>query len=155
MALEYPDIRRPLHHEGHMQNLIGELGPFETMRDALVFCAALGFSKGRREEFAPHANSIAWGTMAGNQYFEQILLLLTAAVSKDVPEQLGDDAIRDRVKTFEEFACGGLSIVAEEMRRSNLAEEAVLNIISARVANLDSGAFSPFGGEAQPFNPFA
>jgi dnd system-associated protein 4 len=155
MAAEYPDVRRPMHHDGQLQLLMSEMGPFETMRDALVFCAALGFSQNRREEFTQHTNPIAWGTMAGNQYFEQVLLMLTASTSKDSPEQLGDDAVRERVKTFEEYACGGLSIVAEEMGKGNFPEEALLNIVSRRIAELDSGNFTPFGGEAQPFNPFA
>jgi dnd system-associated protein 4 len=151
----YPDIRRPSHHENTMQNLVSANSPFETLRDALVFCAALGFSKNRREEYSTSGERIAWGTMAANQYFEQILLMLTAAVSKDTPEQLGEDFVRERVKTFEEFACGGLSIVAEQMGKGEDSEDAILNIVSQRVSELDSGVLNPFGSEAQPFNPFA
>jgi dnd system-associated protein 4 len=151
----YPDIRRPSHHEDTLQNLVSVSSPFETMRDALVFCAALGFSKSRREEFSASGERIAWGTMAGNQYFEQILLMLTAAVSKDSPEHLGDDYVRERVRSFEEFACGGLSIFAEQMGRGVDPGDVILRIISQRVSEIDSGVFTPFGGEAMPFNPFA
>ena len=154
MAISYPDVRRPNHHEVVLQMLIGEQGIFETMRDALVFCSALGYSRGRREEFSPNPNAIAWSTMAANQLFEQLLLMITASTSRDTPEQLGDGAIRERVKAFEEYACGGLSVIAEEIGRGLNAENAVLALLGKEISEMNNDGFKPFEGGAKAFDPF-
>ncbi len=154
MAVVYPDVRRPNHHEGTLQTLIGEMGIFETMRDALVFCSALGFSRGRREQFSPNPNAIAWPTMAANQLFEQLLLMITASTSRDTPEQLGDGAMRERVKAFEEYACGGLSVIAEEIARGLKPEDAVLAILGKEISERQRGDFDPFEGGSTTFDPF-
>jgi len=146
MAVAYPDVRRPSNHEGILQMLTGELGIFDTMRDVLVFSAALGFSRSRREEFSPNPNAIAWATMAANQLFEPLLLLITASLSGDVPEQLGDDAIRERVKAFEEYACGGLSVIGEEIARGMNPESAVLALLGKEITEKQKGDFDPFEG---------
>jgi dnd system-associated protein 4 len=146
MAVAYPDVRRPNDHEGTLQMLTGEQGIFEYFRDALVFSAALGFSRGRREEFSPNQNAIAWATMAANQLFEPLLLLITASLSGDVPEQLGDDAIRERVKAFEEYACGGLSVIGEEIARGMNPESAVLALLGKEITEKQKGDFDPFEG---------
>jgi dnd system-associated protein 4 len=152
MAVAYPDVRRPTQYEATLQALTGEIGIFDTMRDALVFCSALGFSRGRREEFSPHPNAIAWSTMAGNQLFEQLLLMITASTSRDNPEQLGDEAVRERVKAFEEYACGGLAILSAEIGRGLEAEVAVLAFLGKEISDLN--AFDPFDGGSAIFDPF-
>ena len=146
MAVAYPDVRRPNNHDDTLQMLAGEHNPFEFFRDALVFSAALGFSRGRREEFSPNPNAIAWATMAANQLFEPLLLLITASLSGDKPEQLGDDAIRERVKAFEEYACGGLSVIREEISRGLNPESAVLALLGKEITEKQKGDFDPFEG---------
>lgn len=145
MAEAFPDVRRPTQYEQHLQVLTQEV--FETMRDSLVFCAALGFSENRREGFAAMPNPISWSTMAGNQFFEQVLFMITAATSGESPEALGDDGIRERVRSFEEFACGGLSIIANEMARGVSGEDVILSLITRKLSLLDD--------ERSPFSPFA
>jgi dnd system-associated protein 4 len=150
----YPDVRRPVHHEELLKDLSGDDGIFETMRDVLVFSASVGFARGRREEFTPNQNAIAWSTMAANQLFEQILLMITASTTRDTPEQLGDSAVRERVKAFEEYACGGLSIIVEEMRRGLLPEKAVLVLLGKEISEMERSDFDPLQGGSTVFDPF-
>jgi len=155
VTIFYPDIRRPMiGREDFLKSLAEDHEIFETMRDALVFAAAVGFSHERREEFVSNPNSIAWSTMAGNQFFEQVLLMITASISGETPEQLGESGMRERAKAFEEFACGGLTVIKEEMSRGLSPEDAVLSLIGKRITELNSGEFNPFDEEPAVFEPF-
>lgn len=144
-----PDIRRPDRHEGLIENLLSEVGIFSTMRDVLVFSACVGFSKDRQEGFDPAPNPIAWETMSNNSLFESIVMMIAASVSADNPEFLGDSFAKERARMFEEYACGGLSVIQEEVERVREYEGAVLSLVSARMlkANAERGGdeiFDPF-----------
>lgn len=145
-----PDIRRPSRHEELIKNLLSSVGIFLTMRDVLVFSACLGFSKNRQETIDPAPNPIAWETMCNNPLFEAVVMMIAASVSADQPEFLGDSYIRERARLFEEFACGGLSIIQEEMSRSGEPHDAVMSLISTRMLEINTGSsgeevFDPFG----------
>jgi hypothetical protein len=50
------------------------------------------------------------------------------------------------------YACGGLSIIEEEMSRGLQPEPAVLNIIGKLITDLNSGEFNPFDGDSSTFD---
>lgn len=144
-----PDIRRPGQHDGLIRNLT-EVGMFSTMRDVLVFCACLGFSRDRQEDLKPDPNPIPWEIMINNPLFESIVMMIAASLSADQPEFLGDSFARERARLFEKYACGGLSILQEEVVRYNGEfDDAVDSLISARMLEINSrreseAVFDPF-----------
>jgi dnd system-associated protein 4 len=131
-------VRRPPKYEHVLQALISEGAPFQTMRDALIFAAVLGFHHGLDEEFEGNQGSIDLQVMAGNIEFESVLLMLTAASAADSPELLGEEYLRDRLTTFEQFAAGGLGYIERRGRELQcLTIEVVPMLIAERLRELD------------------
>jgi len=118
-------IRRPLQHN----DLITKLGkpveggsdkksaqPFDTMRDVLVFAAAVGLSRGSRVSFSQRAgDDITLETMRGSLNFKLICEVIQVAISDGSANCLAREHDDDALIAFEEYACGGLSILEEAL----------------------------------------
>ena len=132
-ANQFPPIRRPQHFEVLLQTLVGASGVFETMRDALIFCAGLGFSASSRLPLGRNAGSIEWTTMMANPMFEEIRLLITAAGAVDEPDRLGENSVAQSVILFEEFATGGLALIDDERtKRGGTVVDIITRLITQR-----------------------
>ncbi|MEV0312279.1 DNA phosphorothioation-associated protein 4 [Nonomuraea fuscirosea] len=101
-------FRRPAEHEELLNALTAKDGPFRAMVDALMFAAALGCRKGRREPFDKPGDGIRLALMEGRQYGDVLIDVIAAAEVRDDPKILGDDRLSERIKIFEEYANGGL-----------------------------------------------
>lgn len=135
MLIQEFSIRRPKQYEGVLQQIAGAGGFFSTMREALVFCCALGHSRGRRESLDPHEMRIEKSTMMGNQQFEKLVLLIGAEECSQTPEALSDECLSERLRAFEEYACGGLAVVAEELAaHGGSIQDLILSLVSSQVA---------------------
>lgn len=118
-------IRRPLQHN----DLITKLGkpvegghdkkstqPFDTMRDVLVFAAAVGLSRGSRVSFSQRAgDDITLETMRGSLNFKLICEVIQVAISDGSANCLAHEHDDDALIAFEEYACGGLKILEEAL----------------------------------------
>lgn len=101
-------VRRPADKEELLQRLVDrESGAFPTMRDALVFAAALGWNLKSRIPFQESAGTIEYATLINRFGTEDLINVLAYAEAHD-PNILGDQYLRDRILIFEEFANGGL-----------------------------------------------
>lgn len=123
-------VRRPKDKEALVKQLL-DGNPFQTYRDALVFAAALGYARRRREPFTETEEPIRW------ELFEtaaaDLLAAMMAATSSGEVAILSPDRIDDQINAFEEFANGGLAELAEmverrpELRASDILLELVLH----------------------------
>lgn len=108
-------FRRPAQHEELLNELQGKNGPFRTLVEALMFAAALGQRKNRRETFDKPGEAIRLALMEGRQYGDVLIDMLAAVEIQDDPKILADDRLDERVRIFEEYANGGLSYIRGEL----------------------------------------
>lgn len=107
-------VKRSRKYEETIQVLKDSM--FPTLREALTFCAVLGYKERRR---LPLDNS---GTedIAGAQYIDKeavdVLFALALAETKQ-SEILREERERECVQIFEEYANGGLDLVASWIER--------------------------------------
>ncbi|MBD0676986.1 DNA phosphorothioation-associated protein 4 [Streptomyces sp. CBMA156] len=108
-------FRRPAQHEELLNEIHGKNGPFRNMVECMMFAAALGHRKGRREEFEKAGEPIRLALMDGRQYGDVLIDMLAAVEVQDDPKILADDRLDERVRIFEEYANGGLSYIRGEL----------------------------------------
>lgn len=112
MRLIQTPVKRSKLFEATLQKLGGKDSTmFPTLREALTFCAVLGYKERRRIPLDPNAGSedIAGAQYQTNEAVDMVFALALAdAKTSDV---LRPDRERDCVLTYEEFANGGLELV--------------------------------------------
>jgi dnd system-associated protein 4 len=119
-------------------------GPFNLIADVLVFAAALGLKRNRRTRLAePLAEPIRQSVFERQGYDTMMNLLALHADPR--PDVLADTdyAVDSRAKAFEEFANGGLEILAEEIRGAGDVLETVVLMVSAE-RQMPSGSMESF-----------
>ena len=109
-------VRRPKDKESLLARLVEEK-VFETYRDALVFAAALGYSRSAKRSFDQTSEPIPWSVFSGAGH-EALVNMLAVMLTEDF-ELLSHDRFGERLVTFEEYANGGLDILAEVLRRAD------------------------------------
>lgn len=119
-------VRRPADHEVLIQHLRDEAG-FPTMRDVLLFAAAVGYAKQRRERFDRSGEPIRLEVVTSEALADTFFTMLSAATVEADPEILRPERIGERLNIFEEFACGGLSYIQEEANTRRIPLDAVLH----------------------------
>lgn len=106
-------------------------GPFKLQADVIAFSAALGAARGRREPLPDALAEPIRQDVFDRQGYDTLINLLavqseqSAAILED-----SDDMIVKRSLIFEEFANGGLSILAEESKGQVDFTQAILLMIS-------------------------
>ncbi|MEQ3778298.1 MAG: DNA phosphorothioation-associated protein 4 [Alcanivorax sp.] len=104
-------VRKPAKHTDTLNTLKDDFGIFSSYKDALIFAAALGFSRGKSVEFEKSSEPIPLSVFRG-EYDKAFINVLALFENKDSGylESEGDkfDA---KIKLFEEYACGGLDII--------------------------------------------
>jgi dnd system-associated protein 4 len=112
MRLIHSPVRRSKQFENTLQALGGKDAVlFTTLREALSFCAVLGYKERRRKPLDPNAGTedIAGAQYQINEAVDIVFALaLAAAKTSDIlrPEQE-----KDCVQIYEEYANGGLDLV--------------------------------------------
>ena len=108
----YTPVKRSKTFEATLQKLGGkDATMFPTLREALTFCAMLGYKERRRVPLDPNAGT---EDIAGAQYQlndavdAMFALALAEAKSSDI---LRPDRERECVQIYEEYANGGLELV--------------------------------------------
>jgi dnd system-associated protein 4 len=108
------DIRRPKQFEEMLRKLCQEDNKiFLTYKDALVFAACLGFHREKRQPFDRSSEPVSSHIFRGD-YDAAIFNCIGLAVTKD-PHIMGTEQESERVRIFEEYACGGLEIIEDEI----------------------------------------
>lgn len=133
-------VRRPKTYEVLIQQLRDDAG-FPTMRDILLFAAALGKFQGRRQPFDESSEPIRYETLTDPAYAATLVNMLAAVTEADDPEVLSGSRLTERVRIFEEFANGGLEYLQEQKNVRQLP----LNLLVAALVTeaLDEAAAQP------------
>ncbi|GLW23495.1 DNA phosphorothioation-associated protein 4 [Microbispora triticiradicis] len=111
-------VRRPQEHD----DLIGRLttregGPFPNYWQVLVFAAALGWSQGRREPFEKAGEPIRYGLFNSSATVSSTIDSMGVLAYPNDAGVMAEDRLPERIKVFEEYANGGLSIIQGELNR--------------------------------------
>lgn len=118
MRLIQTPVKRSKLFEATLQKIGGkESSMFPTLREALTFCAVLGYKERRRVPLDPNAGSedIAGAQYQTNEAVDMVFALALAdAKTSDV---LRPDRERDCVLTYEEYANGGLELIQSWIER--------------------------------------
>jgi len=112
MRLIHTPVKRSKSFEQTLQKLGGkDAKMFATLREALTFCAILGYKERRR---LPLASNVGTEDIAAAQYWDNeavdMIFALALAESKD-SDVLRPERERDCVQIYEEYANGGLELV--------------------------------------------
>ena len=106
-----PRVKRPKNYEALLNLLTEEKkGPFESFKDALVFCAALGLYKNKRVQFEKTSEPINLDIF--NKGDEAFIFML--GIHSNDMNLLLEENLENRLNIFEEYANGGLGIVSEK-----------------------------------------
>lgn len=113
-------IRVPKQHEDLLSRLVrsdeSPDGCFATRADILTFAAALGYSKGIRSQFTDAAEPIRMEIFERRGHDTVFYLLGVAALDTLQALAPQDEWVDKRATAFEEYANGGLGLLADELR---------------------------------------
>ena len=130
-------VRRPKDKSALLDRLIqadgANLSPFDTYREVIVFCAALGWWRKRRVEFNKSDEPIRWEAMVTLRGTEALVNMLAISQTDD-PTILSEGRFDDRIVIFEEYANGGLEILGELIDRT---PQPLVDIIRDLVAQVE------------------
>jgi dnd system-associated protein 4 len=129
-------VRRPASHEALVQRLQSDEGPFSTLAEVLTFAAAVGYSEGRREAFTASGHEIDFDTFE-RLGADRLIDMLAAAVNEDVAI-LGPSRADERLTVFEEFANGGLGVLAGTLDNARGDLDRLLTLVLARKDSSES-----------------
>lgn len=118
-------VRRPRQYEPLIQEM-REQGGFATMRDVLLFAAALGKVEGRRVPFDESGEPIRFETLTDPEYSSALVNMIAAVSEPEDPEILSSARLKDRIQIFEEYACGGLEYLQGELNARKMSVEILL-----------------------------
>lgn len=118
MRLITSPVRRSKVHENTLQMLGGkDAALFPTLREALSFCAILGYKERRKMSLDSHAGTedIAGAQFQLNEAVDIVFALALAdAKNSDI---LRPELEKDCVQIYEEYANGGLDLVQSWVER--------------------------------------
>ena len=121
-------VRRPMRFDDLLVELTRDTGIFKTYKDALVFAACLGYSRGKRVAFEKSSEPINVQIFSGK--FDQMVINTVAIAELTDPYVMASDRQDERLKIFEEYACGGLEIMENEIGHGGLSmDEGLINLI--------------------------
>lgn len=125
-------VRKPAQHSDTLSYLKDELGIFSTFKDAMVFAAALGFSRGKSVAFdnSSDSNPIPLAVFRG-AYDQAFMNLLALFETKDSGYlEIEGEKFDAKIKLFEEYACGGLDIIKNTIIEPGLdVQSAIIRLI--------------------------
>lgn len=105
-------VRRPVQFE-EMLNDLRERDIFKTYKDALIFSACLGKKRNKRVPFSKSSEPVHLSIFSGD--FDKMVINAIAVSEENDAYLLSKEREDDKVKIFEEYACGGLEIMKNEI----------------------------------------
>tara|TARA_R110002072_G_scaffold271796_1_gene431796 strand:- start:10 stop:468 length:459 start_codon:yes stop_codon:yes gene_type:complete len=116
MRLIHTPVHRSVEYEDTLQKLGGTGAVmFTTLREALTFCAVLGYKERRRKPLDAKTEDIAGAQYHLNDAVDMVFALALADAKKS--DILRPDRERECVQIYEEYANGGLEIVQSWIER--------------------------------------
>lgn len=150
--IESRSIRKPRQHEEFLDQLTGEgrflknEAPFKHLYQVLVFAAIIGFKANYREALATGSgkNAIDYSQMSSNDHFESLLSIFAVLKNKDDHTCLSGDNADVRIEMFEEYACGGLTLLKQAQvgyggSLRDYVEAEIVRELTSSASDLESG----------------
>lgn len=113
------DIRRPKQYEQMFTDMCtSKAGKqvFLSYKDMLIFAACLGYSQGKMKQFDSSSEPVSMHIFKG-EFDEAVFNCIGLAATED-PSIMGEAKEKERVRIFEEYACGGLEIIKLRIHES-------------------------------------
>lgn len=107
-------VRRPKQYDELLRLLKEQTNIFPTLKDAIVFAACLGLSRDKRVSFDKTSEPINMQTF-GDEFDQMTIDVIGILASDDDPMIMATERSDERVRIFEEYACGGLEIINHEV----------------------------------------
>jgi dnd system-associated protein 4 len=129
-------IRRPSAHKVLLDKLCEDAGnPFNHYYEVLVFSAALGFVHGVRGPFTKTDETVRWEAFQRIDGAAELVDMLAAAAVEE-RDVLADEQAEQRYRIFEEYANGGLEVIAKAIAASpaKRTREVVLDLVLSEQA---------------------
>ena len=114
-AMTAPRVKRPLEDEELTKRLtMADDAPFTTIRDLLVYCAALAYHrKAEPHRFEKTAEPVPFQIFESAQ-LDKFIDMLALVVSKD-HNILIEERLSERIEIFERFAASGVGILRQAL----------------------------------------
>jgi len=121
-------VRRPERFKDFLTEITQEKSVFRTYKDAMVFAACLGYSRGKRVPFDKTSEPINLQVFSGK--FDEMVMNTIAIAELDDPFVMARNKEDEKIRIFEEYACGGLEIMENEVAQGKLAiDEGLISMI--------------------------
>ena len=121
-------VRRPERFKDFLTEITQEQAVFRTYKDAMVFAACLGYSRGKRVPFEKTSEPINLQVFSGK--FDEMVINTIAIAELDDPYVMARNREEEKIRIFEEYACGGLEIMKNEVSQGKLAiDEGLISMI--------------------------
>ena len=116
-------VRRPKDYEELMKRICinKDTKIFDTLKDCMIFCAALGAKNENYTEFSESAEPIMLHIFNG-EYDRAFFNALAINHTKDA-KIISPQREAERIQIFEAYACGGLSILNAELSNLDIDTE--------------------------------
>ncbi|TDD89524.1 DNA phosphorothioation-associated protein 4 [Actinomadura darangshiensis] len=134
-------VRRPDEHDDLISRLTTkEGGPFPGYWQVLVFAAALGWSRGRHDPFEKTGEAIRYGLFGASATVSAVIDSMGVLAHPNDAGIMADDRLPERIKVFEEYANGGLSIIRGELNSGAHVRpmDVILNLCQRGTAHAES-----------------
>lgn len=131
-------VRRPKRHEVLIQQMKDECG-FSTLRDVMLFAAAVGRTQERRAPFDEHVEPIRYETFVDPTYADTLVNMIAAVEFAEDAEILSSDRLAERVALVEEYVNGGLDFVQEQLALREISLEQLLLLLTQEALTEEGG----------------
>lgn len=136
MVIMVDRVRRPQKYDQLLKNLVDEKKIFSTYKDCIVFAACLGASRGCSNDFEKSSEPVNLQYFRGQ--FDEMVINTIAIAECDDPLIMSKEREAEKIRIFENYICGGLGILENEIDSGNLNTLAILTNLVLREAEKDS-----------------
>src|SRR5262245_52148647 len=106
-------------------------GPFKLQADVLAFAAAFGASRDARSPLGETTRDPIRREVFDRQGYDTLINVLAVHRTKDLLVLADSDAAEDqRATIFEEYACGGLDLIENELKGAVDEQERILLLVA-------------------------
>jgi len=126
-------VRRPKDFDELLKTLTDdkEKKVFETYKDCLVFCASLCASKGKEYKRGFKETSEPIKIHIFNGKYDAAFINALAIFDTNDAMVISSERQDERIKIFEDYACGGLHILDSELMNAYVSyDKHIINIIN-------------------------
>lgn len=122
-------VRKPKQYDDLLEYLKDQKNIFPTFKDVLVFAACVGLNRGKRVQFDKVSEPINIQTFSED--FDQMAIdVIAITAANDDPMIMAVERSEERVRIFEEYACGGLEIIDHELNQGKMdIEDGLVRLI--------------------------